>query len=52
VRHLFTEGGAMPTVLLRVPFFMAFMVLVTENPVAAPISVISAVSDFPSIITR
>jgi AAHS family 4-hydroxybenzoate transporter-like MFS transporter len=28
VRHLFTEGRAMPTVLLWVPFFMVFMVLV------------------------
>jgi AAHS family 4-hydroxybenzoate transporter-like MFS transporter len=29
VRHLFTEGRALPTVLLWVPFFMVFMVLVT-----------------------
>jgi AAHS family 4-hydroxybenzoate transporter-like MFS transporter len=29
VTHLFTEGRAVPTVLLWVPFFMVFMVLVT-----------------------
>jgi MFS transporter, AAHS family, 4-hydroxybenzoate transporter len=29
VTHLFTEGRAIPTVLLWVPFFMVFMVLVT-----------------------
>jgi MFS transporter, AAHS family, 4-hydroxybenzoate transporter len=29
VVHLFTEGRAIPTVLLWVPFFMAFMVLLT-----------------------
>src|ERR1700722_9134770 len=29
VKHLFTEGRAIPTVLLWVPFFMVFMVLVT-----------------------
>ena len=29
VIHLFTEGRAVPTVLLWVPFFMVFMVLVT-----------------------
>ena len=29
VKHLFTEGRAVPTVLLWVPFFMVFMVLVT-----------------------
>jgi AAHS family 4-hydroxybenzoate transporter-like MFS transporter len=29
VKHLFTEGRALPTVLLWVPFFMVFMVLVT-----------------------
>ena len=29
VNHLFTEGRAIPTVLLWVPFFMAFMVLLT-----------------------
>ncbi len=29
VLHLFTEGRAIPTVLLWVPFFMAFMVLLT-----------------------
>ena len=29
VKHLFMEGRAVPTVLLWVPFFMAFMVLVT-----------------------
>jgi AAHS family 4-hydroxybenzoate transporter-like MFS transporter len=29
VTHLFTEGRAIPTVLLWVPFFMVFMILVT-----------------------
>jgi AAHS family 4-hydroxybenzoate transporter-like MFS transporter len=29
VKHLFSEGRAIPTVLLWVPFFMVFMVLVT-----------------------
>jgi AAHS family 4-hydroxybenzoate transporter-like MFS transporter len=29
VTHLFTEGRAVPTVLLWVPFFMVFMILVT-----------------------
>jgi AAHS family 4-hydroxybenzoate transporter-like MFS transporter len=29
VTHLFTEGRALPTILLWVPFFMVFMVLVT-----------------------
>ena len=29
VKHLFMEGRAVPTVLLWVPFFMAFMILVT-----------------------
>ncbi len=29
VKHLFSEGRAVPTVLLWVPFFMVFMVLVT-----------------------
>jgi MFS transporter, AAHS family, 4-hydroxybenzoate transporter len=29
VSHLFTEGRALPTVLLWVPFFMVFMILVT-----------------------
>ncbi len=29
VKHLFTEGRALPTILLWVPFFMVFMVLVT-----------------------
>jgi AAHS family 4-hydroxybenzoate transporter-like MFS transporter len=29
VTHLFTEGRAVPTILLWVPFFMVFMVLVT-----------------------
>jgi AAHS family 4-hydroxybenzoate transporter-like MFS transporter len=29
VRHLFTQGRAIPTVLLWIPFFMVFMVLVT-----------------------
>ena len=29
VKHLFMEGRAVPTVLLWVPFFMVFMVLVT-----------------------
>jgi AAHS family 4-hydroxybenzoate transporter-like MFS transporter len=29
VKHLFTEGRGVPTVLLWVPFFMVFMVLVT-----------------------
>ena len=29
VTHLFTEGRAIPTVLLWIPFFMVFMVLVT-----------------------
>src|SRR5262249_25725793 len=29
VKHLFTEGRAIPTLLLWVPFFMVFMVLVT-----------------------
>jgi MFS transporter, AAHS family, 4-hydroxybenzoate transporter len=29
VTHLFTEGRAIPTVLLWVPFFMGFMILVT-----------------------
>ena len=29
VKHLFMEGRAIPTVLLWVPFFMVFMILVT-----------------------
>ena len=29
VKHLFTEGRAIPTALLWVPFFMVFMILVT-----------------------
>lgn len=29
VKHLFTEGRAVPTLLLWVPFFMVFMILVT-----------------------
>jgi AAHS family 4-hydroxybenzoate transporter-like MFS transporter len=29
VKHLFTEGRAIPTVILWVPFFMVFMILVT-----------------------
>jgi AAHS family 4-hydroxybenzoate transporter-like MFS transporter len=37
VTHLFTEGRAVPTVLLWVPFFMVFMVLVTVTFWTTPI---------------